>query len=89
MTGTLVVPATLAAGKCSFYCLFHPNMQGTPSSPAAAAMRPSHQFEQALRIPEVLTGSKISIRMKQAEVRIMPTGPRTSMWTYGGTFPSH
>ena len=25
--------------------------------------------------------------MRQAKVRIMPTGPRTSMWTYGGTFP--
>ena len=35
----------------------------------------------------MLTGSKITIKMKQAEVRIMPTGPRTSMWTYGGTFP--
>ena len=28
-TGTLVVPATLAAGKYPFYCSFHPNMQGT------------------------------------------------------------
>ena len=28
-TGTLVVPATLAAGKYPFYCSFHPNMQGS------------------------------------------------------------
>ena len=87
-TGTLVVPATLAAGKYPFYCSFHPNMQGTLVVTGEGGDAPEPpKFEQALRIPEVLTGSKINIRMKQAKVRIMPTGPRTSMWTYGGTFP--
>ena len=87
-TGTLVVPATLAAGKYPFYCSFHPNMQGTLVVTGEGGDAPEPpKFEQALRIPEVLTGSKINIKMKQAEVRIMPTGPRTSMWTYGGTFP--
>ena len=87
-TGTLVVPATLAAGKYPFYCSFHPNMQGTLVVTGKGGDAPEPpKFEQALRIPEVLTGSKINIRMKQAEVRIMPTGPRTTMWTYGGIFP--
>ena len=87
-TGTLVVPATLAAGKYPFYCSFHPNMQGTLVVTGKGGDAPEPpKFQQALRIPEVLTGSNISIHMKQAEVRIMPTGPRTSMWTYGGTFP--
>ena len=87
-TGRLVVPPTLAAGKYPFYCSFHPNMQGTLVVTGKGGDAPEPpEFEQALRIPEVLTGSKINITMKQAKVRIMPTGPRTTMWTYGGTFP--
>ena len=88
-TKTLVVPAALAAGEYSFYCTFHPNMAGTlvvTGGPGGEGPVPP-TFEQALRIPEVLTGSNIAIRMRKAKVRIMPTGPKTRMWTYNGTFP--
>ena len=62
-TGTLVVPATLAAGKYPFYCSFHPNMQGTLVVTGEGGDAPEPpEFEQALRIPEVLTGSKITSR---------------------------
>jgi len=87
-TGTLVIPETLGAGKYSFYCMIHPNMQGTlvvtgegggvPEPPA---------FEQALRIPEVLTARNLTIPLRRSDVRVMPTGPKTRMWTYGGSFP--
>jgi FtsP/CotA-like multicopper oxidase with cupredoxin domain len=87
-TNTLVIPATLAAGKYSFYCTLHPNMRGTLVVTGEGGGVPAPPtFEQALRIPKVLTGRHITIPMKRAQVRVMPTGPKTWMWTYGGSFP--
>jgi len=37
-------------------------------------------------MPEVLTGSDITIPIREAAIPILP-GRRTRMWTYGGTFP--
>jgi FtsP/CotA-like multicopper oxidase with cupredoxin domain len=51
---------------------------------ARAAVVP---FTQPLNIPPVLTGSNITIDMRQTNVKIMPTGPLTRMWTYNGIFP--
>jgi FtsP/CotA-like multicopper oxidase with cupredoxin domain len=88
-TMTLEIPATLSAGEYSFYCKFHPSMLGTlvlTGEPGGDVPAPP-AFEQALRIPEVLTGSDITIKMRRAKVRVMPTGPKTWMWTYNGTFP--
>jgi FtsP/CotA-like multicopper oxidase with cupredoxin domain len=87
-TGRLVLPAGLAAGKYDYACKFHPNMQGTIEVTGTGGNQPKPpSFQQALRLPPVLTGSHISITMKRAAVRVMPTGPKTWMWTYGGTFP--
>ena len=87
-TNTLVIPTTLAAGKYSFYCTLHPNMRGTLVVTGEGGGVPAPpKFEQALRIPKVLTGKNITIPMKRAQVRVMPTGPKTWMWTYGGSFP--
>jgi FtsP/CotA-like multicopper oxidase with cupredoxin domain len=88
-TRSLVLPATLSAGQYPFYCSFHPTMRGTlvvTGEPGGDVPEPP-KFEQPLRIPEVLTGSHLTIPMRRALVRVMPHGPKTRMWTYGGTFP--
>ena len=87
-TRSLTLPSDLGAGRYPFYCTFHPNMRGTlavTGDPGDVPKPP--EFEQALRIPEVLTGRNITIPMRQADVRVMPHGPKTRMWTYGGSFP--
>ncbi len=88
-TRTLVIPPDLGAGQYAFYCTFHPHMRGmlvVAGEPGGEVPQPP-AFEQALRIPEVLTGRNIKIHMERAKVAIMPHGPKTRMWTYGGTFP--
>jgi len=52
-------------------------------TPAAAAAVP---FQARLPIPRELTGAKIEIPIREAEVQILP-GAKTKLWTYGGTFP--
>ena len=87
-TRTLVLPPTLGAGEYAFYCSFHPHMRGTllvTGQPGEAPQPPA--FEQALRIPQVLTGDTITIPLRRTAVRVMPHGPKTRMWTYGGSFP--
>jgi spore coat protein A, manganese oxidase len=51
---------------------------------ARAAVTP---FTQPLNIPPVLSGPEVTIDMRQTNVKIMPTGPLTRMWTYNGIFP--
>jgi spore coat protein A, manganese oxidase len=43
-------------------------------------------FQAPLPIPRELTGSEIEIPIREAEAQILP-GPKTRLWTYGGTFP--
>src|SRR3954471_24036817 len=79
----------LAPGTYPFYCQFHPNMQGTLIvEGSGSGVKPATpRFDQPLRIPPVLTGSHITIPVKEADVRVLPKGPKTLMWTYGGTYP--
>lgn len=51
--------------------------------PRARAAEP---FRSPLPVPEELSGDRIAIPIREAEVPIMPGRP-TRMWTYGGTFP--
>jgi FtsP/CotA-like multicopper oxidase with cupredoxin domain len=43
-------------------------------------------FQARLPIPEVLSDSRLEIPIREAEAQIFP-GPKTRLWTYGGTFP--
>jgi spore coat protein A len=62
-----------------------PRSGGIALLDAAAAAKPK-PFKRALRIPEVLTDANLTLDIKPAKVAILP-GRKTSMWTYGGTFP--
>jgi spore coat protein A, manganese oxidase len=87
---TVDVPiSTLGGGDYDFYCQIHPEMQGTLhiDGPPAGDIKDHPRFEQPLAQPPRLTGKHIRIVMKRAKVRVLPHGPRTPMWTYGGTFP--
>ena len=79
----------LAEGSYPFYCKLHPQMRGllvveggggtvTPQLPS---------FDQPLVVPRHKRGAQITVPMRQARVRMLPTGPKTRMWTYGGTYP--
>ncbi|MDX6359864.1 MAG: hypothetical protein QOH37_2918 [Nocardioidaceae bacterium] len=84
------IPAAsaLSDGTYDWYCRIHPAMTGTLSVGTGGQV-PSNipTFEQPLVQPPRLTGKHIRIVMKKKNVRVLPHGPRTPMWTYGGTFP--
>ena len=85
---TVANVSNLAPGTYNFHCVFHA-MRGTLTiSGSGGGVQPTPQsFGQALVIPKVLTTATIRIPIKQAAVRVLPTGPLTTMWTYGGTYP--
>lgn len=87
---TLSVPvAGLAAGTYWFHCTFHPSMRGqlivTGSRGGTTGTLPS--FDQALVVPRQVAGRHVRLVQRRAGVRVMPAGPLTRMWTYGGTYP--
>jgi FtsP/CotA-like multicopper oxidase with cupredoxin domain len=88
---TRAIPAAtrLAAGSYAFYCRFHPNMRGTltvvgGTGGTGAAMP---RFTLPLRLPKTLRGSHVRLDMRRTQERMLPTGPRTATWTYGGSWP--
>lgn len=87
-TRTLIISG-LAGGAYAFYCAFHPNMRGTLNivGGPVGEVPTTPPFEQALRIPKVLTGKNITIPMRMGRVQVMADGSKTRMWTYGGSFP--
>lgn len=88
-TATVPGVAALAAGEWAFYCKFHPSMRGVLTVVGGGGgvepERPS--FEQPLVVPPTKRGADIRLVMRRSLVRTMPHGPRTSMWTYDGTYP--
>ena len=85
---TIANISNLAPGTYNFHCAFHA-MRGTLTiSGSGGGVQPTPQsFDQPLVIPKVLNTATIKIPIKQAAVRVLPTGPLTTMWTYGGTYP--
>ncbi len=79
----------LGGGTYGFYCRIHPQMTGTLTIDGPPTGQPTTvpKFEQPLVEPRRVTGHDIRIVMRKAMVRVLPHGPRTPMWTYGGTFP--
>jgi FtsP/CotA-like multicopper oxidase with cupredoxin domain len=79
----------LRAGSYSFFCSFHPNMSGTlvVQGGSGGVGPAAPRFVTPLRVPKQLTGSKIVLEAKQADVQVLPGKPATSMLTYGGTWP--
>ncbi|MBE7188736.1 multicopper oxidase domain-containing protein, partial [Jatrophihabitans endophyticus] len=79
----------LAAGTYAFYCAIHPNMRGTlvVKGGPGGTTGSSATFRQPLVVPRTLTGSSIHIPVEKHGVRMLPTGPATTMWTFGGSYP--
>jgi spore coat protein A, manganese oxidase len=81
----------LAAGSYRFHCTFHPQvMRGTLTivGGSGGGVHPvTQKFEQPLVQPKVLTGAHLRIPIKLADVRVLPHGPLTKMWTYDGGYP--
>jgi spore coat protein A len=89
LTTANVPIATLGGGTYTFYCTVHPSMTGTLviDGPPDGSVSDIPKFEQPLVQPPRLTGRHITVVMKKADVRMLPHGPKTPMWTFGGTFP--
>ncbi|MEO5852443.1 MAG: multicopper oxidase domain-containing protein [Nocardioides sp.] len=88
---TVSIPSAtgLAAGTYDFYCFFHPSMRGelvvqgssggTPPAPPT--------FEQPLAVPDVVRDDRVRLTARAAKVQMLPSGPKTPLWTFGGTYP--
>jgi spore coat protein A len=89
-TSSIPLASKLAAGTYTFYCEFHPSvMRGTLIvEGGSGGIHPvAPKFEQPLHVPKVLTGAHLSIPVERAQVRVLPHGPKTWMWTYDGMYP--
>ncbi len=88
-TSVIAGVAKLRAGSYTFFCSFHPNMSGTlvvqGGSGGVGASPP--RFEQPLRIPKVLTGANVTLTAHQTDVQVLAHRPKTTMLTYGGSWP--
>jgi spore coat protein A, manganese oxidase len=90
-TASIPIASKLAAGTYTFYCRFHPAvMRGTliVEGGSGGGIHPvAPKFVLPLKTPRVLTGSHLTIPVRRAQVRVLPHGPKTWMWTYGGSYP--
>jgi FtsP/CotA-like multicopper oxidase with cupredoxin domain/plastocyanin len=88
-TSTIAGVDKLRAGSYTFFCSFHPNMSGTliVQGGSGGVGPTAPKFEQPLRIPPTLTGSRITLTAQQADVPILAHRPPTTMLTYSGSWP--
>jgi spore coat protein A, manganese oxidase len=90
--GSIPIASKLAPGTYKFFCSFHPaTMRGTlivEKGPGGGGIHPTKlKYEQPLELPRVITAAHITIPVRRAKVRVLPHGPKTWMWTYGGSYP--
>jgi FtsP/CotA-like multicopper oxidase with cupredoxin domain/plastocyanin len=88
-TESIPQASKLAAGTYTFHCSFHPSMTGTliVEGGSGGTTGGTPHFTLPLKRPPRLTGARIHVPMRPARERVLPTGPKTRMWTYGGTYP--
>ena len=77
----------LAAGRYPFHCNFHFAMHGVLIVRGSGGGGSGQSFGQPLFIPPVRTAADITIPIERSAVQVFATGPKTTMWTYGGTYP--
>lgn len=78
----------LPAGRYPFHCTFHPTMHGVLIvQGGGGGTGPGQSFAIPLLVPPVRVAAKITIPVELAQVQVFAKGPKTSMWTYGGTYP--
>jgi spore coat protein A len=80
----------LGGGAYAYYCTIHPSMTGVlviDGPPNGGTVTDIPKFEQPLVQPPRLTGKHPRIVLRKALVRVLPHGPKTPMWTFGGTYP--
>jgi FtsP/CotA-like multicopper oxidase with cupredoxin domain len=79
----------LAAGRYPFYCRLHPSMRGVliVKGSGGGTTGSAQSFTTPLRIPPVLTASRVSLNLVRAPVQVFARGNKTMMWTYNGTYP--
>jgi plastocyanin len=87
---TIAAASKLAAGRYTFHCRFHAAMIGTliveGGSGGTTGVIP--HFTLPLKRPPVIRSAKIHLVARKAAVRVLPTGPKTTMWTFGGSYPA-
>jgi FtsP/CotA-like multicopper oxidase with cupredoxin domain len=79
----------LRAGSYNFFCSFHPNMTGTlvVQGGSGGVGPAAPRFVQRLRVPREVTGSRITLVARAADVQVLAGKPATTMLTYGGSWP--
>jgi spore coat protein A, manganese oxidase len=87
--GTILATAKLAPGTYKYHCRFHPRMTGKliVKGTGGGTTGSGQTFDLPLRVPRVITGANPVIPVKRAAVQVFAHGPKTMMWTYGGSYP--
>ena len=88
-SATITGIEALAPGSYAFFCKLHPQMRGllVVEGGGGTVTPELTPFEQALVVPRKKRGALVTLPMRLARVRMLPTGPKTPLWTYGGSYP--